>query len=340
MRTSYLLTAILLVGCNKATPTVTDPNHVRTNVELLNLQAKLAGVQTTVAEGGTRIEDKLEDNTTILREIRDAVVPQVVVDPPERLAEETAAVDAFLEEVADDKTDAEDDPVALGTRKPETPKPVPSATVVTSNPWESLEVVPTRDAYVVKFTRSNPPCGPCNHWDTYVKPILEAEGVRVEVIDVSNPKNAAVVKKYGVTAYPTLYLCRASTKKLLDSTQYEYVGATELLSLIDNLLSTKVTSYPQRVSNPTYIPLDLTYSTPTQQPKLTIPNSTGPHWTYNGEGSLVQHLIDTHGYNSSQLNGLSYQECSRLHDAAHNAETGTRKTWSSPVRRTRKSSRR
>lgn len=98
--------------------------------------------------------------------------------------------------------------------------------------------------YVVKFTAPN--CPPCATWDRVERPKLEAAGIRIETIDVTQNKKTA--RDFGVTSWPRFLICSEDGRKLVlpsdTNRRQHYVGYQTAASLLGriNAITKPVTS--------------------------------------------------------------------------------------------------
>lgn len=168
------------------------------------------------------------------------------------------------------------------------------------------EPVKASPIYVVAFHMNG--CQPCQRWERNEQPKLEAAGVEVVRI------NSQIETKWGVGLNPCFWICRDKVA-LKKHSQGEYVTAKELLREIETLSAEPVKS--------------------PGVPKLFGRVGT----SHESRETLVSHLLNDSihkgRHTSAELEAMTDQQLSDLHDKEHNTASGTSSTthWTIQPRR-------
>lgn len=172
--------------------------------------------------------------------------------------------------------------------------------------------------YVVAFYKFG--CGPCERWKTYELPKLTAAGI--DVVRVDSEQNP----KWGVGMNPTFWIAdRTNETAVKQYDQGEYKSAAALLTAIEEC------NEPQSSCTAEVV----------QKPVSTGVNPVGavydgePGSSHQSRSALISHLqsgVHAGKFTARDLEAMSDQELSDLHDADHNYRSGTKYLhWTMPT---------
>lgn len=197
---------------------------------------------------------------------------------------------------------------------------VPTSSVKADESDEGLlakSTTPNR-YYVVAFYKFG--CGPCVRWENNEEPKLKAAGISVARVDSErNPK-------WGIGMNPTFWIAdRTSETAVKQYTQGEFKSAAQLLAAIEEL------NEPQSSCTAEVV----------QKPVSTVVNPVGavysgePGSSHQSRSALISHLqsgVHAGKFSARDLEAMTDQELSDLHDSDHNYQAGTKSQhWTMPT---------
>jgi len=163
---------------------------------------------------------------------------------------------------------------------------------------QELQAAPER-FYVIAFHMAG--CAPCRRWERDEQPKLKAAGLHVERI------NSQRNTEWGIAVNPTFWICdKTRPNWRMTYTQGQYVSADQLVEQIERLKTEAKPATGTVFNNPSSV-------------------------SHSSRQSMINHLMTAtqHAgrHRIDDLNQMTDQQLSDLHDSDHNEGTNSNAHW-------------